>query len=35
MTGLSRSDAVEAQLDVVIPWLERRLAMRDHAAPQR
>ena len=27
MTGLSRSDAVEAQLDVVIPWLERRLAL--------
>jgi AcrR family transcriptional regulator len=34
MTGMSRSDAVEAQLDVVIPWLERRLALRDPAAPQ-
>ena len=34
MTGLSRSDAVEAQLDVAIPWLERRLAMRADAAPQ-
>lgn len=34
MTDLSRSDAVGAQLDVVIPWLERRLSMRDHAAPQ-
>jgi hypothetical protein len=29
MTGLSRSDAVEAQLDVVIPWLENRLALRE------
>lgn len=34
MTGLSRSDAAEAQLDVAIPWLERRLALRDDAALQ-
>lgn len=34
MSGLSRSDAVEAQLDVVIPWLERRLAASDQAAAQ-
>lgn len=34
MSGLSRSDAVEAQLEVVIPWLERRLAMLDQVPTQ-
>lgn len=30
-TGVSRSDAILVQLDVVIPWLERRLATGAHA----